>query len=158
MADKLELKEVLALVDTGSSSIWDELSEDQQKALKKDFFILNRYISNVKSNNKDAVEYFLLATNEYYNKHWNILQKHPQLLWQLLCMCSHDSKEIFYHEWIGSKKSGPSNKIYKFLESIYPARKLDELEMMASMMSYDDAKELARSYGYDDKQISKMLK
>ena len=103
------------------------MDDDQRKALKSVFYILNRYISNVKGQSRDKQEHFVLAVNEYFNKHWNTLQKHPKLLWQLLCMCNYDKTSVFYHEWIGYKKKAGDTKKLKFLMEMYPARKVEEL-------------------------------
>jgi hypothetical protein len=158
MSEKIELKEKLAAVDLGARSFWDDINDEQRKALKSELYILNRYISNVKTANRDTKEHFVLAVNEYFNKHWNTLQKHPKLLWLLLCMCGHDSKDIFFHEWIGFKKKKGDTKAAKFLMEIYPNRKQDEVEILAQLMDTKELKTLARSHGYDDKQIEKMFK
>ena len=63
MNDKVELKEKLAAVDMNMKGLWDELTEDQQKSLKNEFFLLNRYISNVKTSNSELHEHFLLTVN-----------------------------------------------------------------------------------------------
>jgi hypothetical protein len=158
MTEKIELKEKLAAVDMGARTFWDELNETQQADLKKEFFLLNRYVSSVKTSNSELQEHFILTVNEYFNKNWNDLQSHPKLLWQLLCLCSHESRKLFFHEWIGYKKKKGSNKITKFLLEIYPNKKLDEIELLASLSTDKECKELARLHGYEDKQIEKMFK
>jgi len=156
MSQKIELKEKLAAVDMNGKSLWDEMDADQQKALKSELFILNRYISNAQGS-REVQEHFVLTVNEYFNKHWNTLQKHPKLLWQLLCMCGHESQKIFFHQWIGFKKKQGNNKIGKFLLEVYPNRKQDEIDMLAVMMTTAEAKKLAQAHGYEDKQIAKMF-
>jgi hypothetical protein len=159
MSEKIELKEKLAAVDLNVKSLWDDINADQKKALKSEFFILNRYISNVKINDRNIQEHYLLTVNEYFNKHWNVLQKHPKLLWQLLCMCSHESKKIFYHEWIGFKRKKNSNsKIYKFLLDVHPTKKIDELELLAALTTEKECIEQAKLFGYSDKQIKDYFK
>jgi hypothetical protein len=162
MSDKIELKEKLAAVDLGAKEFWTELTDEQRKALKNEFFILNRYVSNVKGQSRELQEHFVLTVNEFFNKNWNVLQKHPQLLWQLLCMCGHESRKIFFHEWIGYKKKasskGDASKIINFLMDIYPAKKKDEVEMLAELTDMKEIKKLAQAHGYDDKQITKMFK
>lgn len=157
MSEKIELKEKLAAVDLNYKDLWDEINDDQKKSLKQELFILNRYISNVKNNDRNIQEHFVLTVNEYFNKHWNTLQKHPKLLWQLLCMCSHESRQVFFHQWMGFKKKEGTNKIEKFLLELYPNKKDDEIELLASMITKDEAKKLAQAHGYDDKQIAKMF-
>jgi hypothetical protein len=158
MSDKIELKEKIAFVDMNLRSAWDEMTDDQRKSLKSEYFILNRYISNVKSNKRDIQEHFVLTVNEYFNKHWNLLQKHPKLLWLLLCMCNYNGETTFYHEWIGFKRKTGGNKRTKFLEELYPNRKKDEIELLAAISTDKDIKELARKYGMDEATIAKKLK
>jgi hypothetical protein len=159
MSDKIELKEKIAFVDMNVRAAWDEMTDEQRKSLKSEYFILNRYISNAKDNNRDIQEHFVLTVNEYFNKNWNDLQKHPKLLWLLLCMCSWNGEKTFFHEWIGNKKkSSGGGKKLKFLEEIYPNRKRDELEMLAELSTDKEIKDLARKHGLDEATIAKKLK
>lgn len=158
MSDKIELKEKIAFVDLNVRAAWDEMTPEQQKSLKSEYFILNRYISNVKGQSRELQEHFVLTVNEYFNKHWNDLQKHPKLLWLLLCMCSYNGEKTFFHEWLGNKKKAGSGKKMKFLEEIYPSRKRDELELLAQLSTDNDLKELARKHGMDEATIAKKLK
>jgi hypothetical protein len=159
MSDKIELKEKLAFVDMNLRTAWDEMTDDQRKALKNEYYILNRYISNVQGQSREVQEHFVLTVNEYFNKHWNELQKHPKLLWLLLCMCSYNGEKVFFHQWLGNKKrTGNGNKKIKFLEEFYPDLKNDELEVMAAITTDKELKDLARRYGQDEATIAKKLK
>jgi hypothetical protein len=158
MSDKIELKEKIAFVDLNVRAAWDEMTPEQQKSLKSEYFILNRYISNVKGQSRELQEHFVLTVNEYFNKHWNDLQKHPKLMWLLLCMCSYNGEKTFFHEWLGNKKKAGGGKKIKFLEEIYPSRKRDELELLAQLSTDKDLKELARKHGMDEATIAKKLK
>jgi len=156
MSEKIELKEKLAAVDNNIKDLWDAMDADQQKSLKQELFILNRYISNVKGQNREIQEHFILTVNEYFNKYCVDLQKHPKLLWYLLCMCGHESKKVFFHEWIGFKKKKDNKKI-RFLEQAYPDKKTDEIELLAEMSTTAELKSLAEDMGYSKEEISKML-
>jgi hypothetical protein len=159
MSDKIELKEKLAFVDMNLRTAWDEMTDDQRKALKNEYYILNRYISNVQGQSREVQEHFVLTVNEYFNKNWNELQKHPKLLWLLLCMCSYNGEKVFFHQWLGNKKrTGNGNKKIKFLEEFYPNLKNDELELMAEISTDKELKDLARKYGQDEATIAKKLK
>jgi len=159
MSDKIELKEKIAFVDLNVRAAWDEMTPEQQKSLKSELFILNRYISSAQDQKREIQEHFVLTVNEYFNKNWNDLQKHPKLLWLLLCMCSWNGEKTFYHNWIGAKKkTGTGGKKLKFLEEIYPNRKLDELEMLADLASDKEIKDLARQHGMDEATIAKKFK
>ncbi|NBP56495.1 hypothetical protein EBU71_08180 [bacterium] len=157
MSEKIELKDKLAAIDLGAKNLWDDINDEQRKALKSELFILNRYISNVKGQSREVQEHFVLTVNEYYNKHWNTLQKHPKLLWQLLCMCSHESRKLFFHEWLSFKRKKTETKKVKFLSDIYPNRKQDELELLAEIMTTKELKDLAFEHGYEDKEIEKLF-
>ena len=108
--------DMIPAVDLGLKDLWDAATEEGRKEIKGDFWNLNRYISNVKSSNRELQEHFVLTTNEYYNKNWNEIQKHPKLVWQTLCMCSHESKKTYFHEWIPLKKQ--KNKKEEFLAEV----------------------------------------
>ena len=156
MSEKIPLKELITAVDQNVRELWDLIDDDQRKAMKKEFFILNRFISNVKSG-RETQEHFVLTVNEFFNKNWNDLQQHPKLLWRLLCLCSHESGKTFYHEWIKlERKAQEGGKKMKFLQMIHPAYKLDDLSLLASMYTDKEIKQLAKDYGWDDKQIKEL--
>jgi hypothetical protein len=152
---KLALKDILEAVDQGGRDLWDLFDEEQRKDVK--FFLLNRYVSSVRTSNREVQEHFVLATNEYFNKHWNLLYKHPKLLWQLLCCCGYENKQAYFHEWIGNKKKAGEGKKLKLLQEMYPSRKMDELEMLADMMTTKELKHLAQEQCWDDKKIDKFF-
>ena len=44
--NKLPIKDILAAVDKGALTVWDELSDEERKQVS--FYLLNRYVSSVK--------------------------------------------------------------------------------------------------------------
>ncbi len=145
-------KDMIPAVDLGLMDLWDAVTEEGRKEIKGDFWNLNRYISNVKSNNKELQELFLLTTNEFYNKHWNDIQKHPKLVWQTLCMCSHESKKTQFHEWIPLKKQ--KNKKVEFLSELFPNMKIADVETLATVTTDKEIKEYCATLGWDKKQVN----
>jgi hypothetical protein len=159
VSEKVELKEKLSAVDQNMHELWDAMDAEQQKALKNEFFILNRYVSSVANTTREIQEHYILTVNEYFNKNWNELQKHPKLMWMLLCMCGFDGKKVFWHEWIGYKrKAGTNSKKVKFLAELMPNRKMDEVELISKLSTDKEVKELARKHGMDEATIAKKLK
>jgi hypothetical protein len=170
VSEKVELSEKLAAVDENVRELWDAMDAEQQKSLKNEFFILNRYISNVgtpreswqkgkKNPTQEEKEHYVIKVNEHFNKHWNLLQKHPKLLWILLCMCSYDGQTRYFHEWVGhKKKTGSNSKKTKFLAELYPSKKMDEIEMLSELTTDKEMKEIARKHGMDEATIAKKLK
>lgn len=159
MSVKVELKEKMQAIDANVKELWDAMDDVQQKHLVGEFFILNRYISNVKSNDREIQEHFVLSVNEYYNKNWNDIQKHPKLLWLLLCNCNYDGKRLFYHEWIGNKKKiGGNARKVNFLANLYPNKKMDDIELMATLTPDAELKDVSRSMGYSESEIKAQFK
>lgn len=149
-------KDIIPCVDLNQKGLWDAVDEDARKELKADLFNLNRYISGVKNVNTERQAHFVLTVNEFYNKHFFTLQKHPKLLWMLLCMCNYDGKTTFFHEYIPHKR--PTTKRIDFLASIYTAHKITDIELLAELITNDELKELALNHGVDDETIKKLLK
>ena len=145
---KLPLKDILAAIDMGGKSVWDELSEDEQKQVS--FWLMNRYVSSVKGN-REKQELAVFKTNEYYNKNYMEVSKHLKLQWQLLCQSGNTGK-IEFHQWIGHKKKGQSNSnSIKFLQQLFPNMKQDEIELLAGISTKKELKELAEEHGIEVK-------
>lgn len=148
MTNKLPIKDILAAIDMDAKSVWKELSDDEKKQVS--FWLLNRYVSSVKGN-REKQELAIFKTNEYYNKNYMEVSKHPQLQWQLLCMSGATGK-IEYHPWIGHKKKTSDNsKGIKLIEQIYPNMKQDEVELLARISTTKELKKLAEEHGIDTK-------
>lgn len=152
MTNKLPIKDILAAIDMGAKSVWKELTNDERKQVS--FWLLNRYASSV-TGNREKQELAVFKTNEYYNKNFNEIgigqTGHPQLMWQLLCMCGSTGK-IEFHPWIGHKKKGESNsKAIKLLEEIYPNMKSDEVELLARLSTKKELQQLAEEHNIDVK-------
>jgi hypothetical protein len=145
-------KEIIPAVDMGMKELWDAAGEDGQKEMKLDFWNLNRYISNVKSTNRELQEHFVLTVNEFYNKNWAVIQKHPKLVWQTLCMCSHESKKTYFHEYIPLKTV--KNKKVEFLGKLFPTMKWSDLETLAVVNTDKEIKQYCEGLGWDKKEIN----
>jgi len=146
---KLPIKDVLAAIDMGAKNVWDELSDEERKAVG--FWLLNRYVSSVKGS-REKQELAIFKTNEYYNKNWNELgMKHPKLQWQLICQAG-NTKKIEFHQWIGfKKKTGGNGNGVKLLQKIYPNMKEDEIELLANLSTKKELKQLAEEHDIDVK-------
>jgi hypothetical protein len=146
---KLKLNEILAAVDMNAKEVWDDLSQEQRKSIV--FFTLNRYISSIQGSREEK-EHFVLLANERFNKNlFLFLNKHPKLLWQLACSCGHESKKVFFHQWLKLTKS--KDKKVDFLGELFPNMKQADLETMAKVTTTKEIKEYCESLGWDKKQI-----
>ena len=145
-------KDMIPAVDMGIKELWDAATDEGKKEIKLDFWNLNRYISNVKTNNRELQEHYVLTVNEFYNKNWNEIQKHPKLVWMTLAMCGHESKKTYFHEWIPLKRQ--KNKKEEFLANLFPDMKYQDIETMAKITSDKEIKEYCERLGWDKKQIN----
>ena len=145
-------KDMIPAVDMGLKDLWEAAGDEGQKEIKGDFWTLNRYISTVKSSNRELQEHFVLTVNEYYNKNWALIQKHPKLVWQTLCLASHESKKTYFHEWIPLKKQ--KNKKEEFLAELFPNMKMSDIVALAQITSDKEIKAHCESLGWDKKQVN----
>ena len=147
---RLPIKDILAAVDMGAKSVWDELDNEERKQVS--FWLSNRYVSSVNGNREDQ-ELAIFKTNEYYNKDYMVVSKHSKLMWQLLCQAGNTGK-IQFHQWIGFKKksSKTNDDGVKLLSRIYPNMKLDEVENLVSISTTKELKELAEEHGIESKK------
>lgn len=145
---KLDIKRELRAVDTKDYNFYKNLSDDERKAFSP--YILMRYTSNVQGD-YDIQEWFLEKTNDYVNKnHWLLSKNHKELLWKLFAATGAGIPT--YHPYLAAGKKEKAHKIEKLLVEIYPSRKLEDIKLLASMMSKEDCEELFDKMGFDKKQ------
>ena len=145
----------MAQLDTKNRDFVDELTDEERKKFSS--FLMMKYSANVEGSS-ELQEWYLRASNERVNANFFDLGKHPKLQW-LLCTTVSPGMGRQRHYWFASKKKegGASNKIIKFLANLYPHMKQDELELLASINTEKEIKELARSLGMPDSEIKKEL-
>jgi hypothetical protein len=148
MTAKLDIKRELAAVDLKDYDFYSNLTDEEKKAFSP--YILMRYTSNCQDE-KSIQEWFLEMTNEYVNKHhWALSKNHKGLLWKLFSATGVGVKT--YHPYLKAGTKEKANKIEKLLCEIYPATKMSDIKLMASMMDDADKKELFDKMGFDKKQ------
>ena len=145
-------KEIIPSVDQGLKELWDAAGDEGQKEIKGDLWNLLRYISSVSNNNRDIQEHFVLTVNEFYNKNWASISKHPKLQWFTLCMCAHESRKTQFHEWIPLKRD--HDKKTKLLLELYPNMKMSDIETLSSITTKEEIKKHCESLGWDKKEIN----
>ncbi len=148
---KLPLNEVFMAMDMDAKGAYDEWSDEERKELN--FWLLNRYASSI-AGSRDAKEWAVVSTNEYYNKNWNILgTRHPKLQWQLLCATHNASRKSRQHVWQGLKQKGGDVKVVKWLKDMFPNMKEDEVNLLATISTKQELKQYAEDHGLDKKDV-----
>jgi hypothetical protein len=144
----LDIKRELKAVDTKDYNFYDNLTDEEKKSFSP--FVLMRYTASVQGD-YDVQSHFLEMTNECVNKnHWELSKNHKALLWKLFAVTGVGVSA--YHPYLAAGKKEKANKIEKLLCEIYPARKMEDIKLMASMMDKKDKEELFDKMGFDKKQ------
>lgn len=147
-------KDMIPAADQGIKELWDAAGPEGQKEIKGDLWNLVRYMSVVKSNNRELQEHYLLTVNEFFNKNWLAIQGHPKLQWMLLCLCSYNGKDTFFHEWVPLKRT--KNRKEEVLSNFFPTMKISDIETLAIITTEQEIKEYAKGLGWDKKQINEL--
>lgn len=148
MAAKLDIKRELKSLDNKDYEFYNNLTDEERKAFSP--YVLMRYASNVQGD-RDIQEWFLERTNEYVNKnHWDLSKNHKGLLWKLFAATG--AGIPCYHPYLAGSKKEKANKIEKLLSEIYPAMKLEDIKLMAKLMTQDQKNDLLDKMGFDKKQ------
>lgn len=155
MSDKLSIRSEMSAIDHKDRNFYDNLTDDERKKISP--YLIMRYSSCV-DGSSDLQEWYLCATNERVNKHFFDISssKHKKLQW-LMCTTASPNMGSHRHYWLSSKKKESNNKAVKFLQSLYPTAKADEIELLARLNNRDDLKDLARKYGWDEQRIKAEL-
>lgn len=148
--------DIMPSVDAGFKELWDAegVDDNGRKEITGDLWNLVRFISSVSIDDRETQEHFLLTVNEFYNKNWNTIRKHPKLQWQSLCACAHESKKQFYHEYIPLKKQ--KDKKTEFLATLFPNMKMADVETLSAINTNKDIKVYCESLGWDKKAINEI--
>lgn len=147
-APKLDIKRELKAVDSREYDFYENLTDEEKKAFSP--YILMRYTSSVQGD-RDLQEWFVEQTNELVNKdHWVLSKNHKGLLWKLFAGIG--AGLPIYHPYLAAGKKQKVNKIEKLLAEIHPSMKMEDIKILASMMSKQDIEELFDSMGFDKKQ------
>jgi hypothetical protein len=143
---ELELPVVLKAIDQKNYNFYDALTDKQKKEFTA--FVMMRFISNAPGD-RDIQEWFVEMTNECVNKNYWSISKHAGLTWKL---CTAVGTGIpTFHKYLPTKKI-ELDKFENLLGELYPAMKLDDLKMLASMMDDNDREELFDKMGFDKNQ------
>ena len=145
---ELELSRVLSAIDTKNYEFYDTLSTVELKEFSP--YILLRFVSNVDSNDSDLQEWFIERTNELVNKNYFSLGKdNEKLLWQLYAATGTGYKT--YHPYLPALKK-EFNKIEKLLAELHPSYKIEDVKLLASLMTDTEKGELLDDMGFDKNQ------
>ena len=143
----------MAAFDRKDRAYYDKFTDEQRKSFST--YLMLKYGANV-SGSVDLQAYYLMATNERVNKHFFEINKHTKLQW-LCCTTVSPQMGNQFHYWLKAKKKEGDNKSQKFLAKLYPNMKSDEIDLLVKINDKRDLAALAKSIGWEDKDIKKEI-
>jgi hypothetical protein len=154
MTDKLNIANEMRAFDSKDRQFYADLTDEERKKFSN--YLMIRWGSSVQGST-ELQQYYLLSCNENLNKHFFDLAKYPELQWLSATTVS-PGMGNFTHDWIKQKKrDSTDNKTVKFLRHFYPDYRVDELELLASINTKEDLKQLAKKHGWSNEMIKKEL-
>lgn len=148
----LDINNEMKAFDSKDRDFYDRLTDDERK--KFSTFMMLKWGGNVEGS-PELKEWYIRAHNERVNLNFFDLGKHPKLQW-LLCTTVSPGMGNKRHYWIKSQKND-SRRSRRFVESQFPHLKDDEVELLLSLNSDDQFKDMARDLGWDEKRIKDEL-
>jgi len=144
----LDLFEVLAALDKKDYAYYDRLTEEQQKKFVP--FMMTHWMSAIKGS-EGLSRYYIMSVNEYANKYLfnENIQKHPKLVWMMLCASSPGVGKQF-HQWIPhisssvSKLKSPAKvkDIKEYFAKVYPNSDSSTLQEFAEEFVRDNKRKI----------------
>lgn len=154
MSEKLLIQNEMKVFDKKDRTFYRELTDEERKKFSN--YLMIRWGSCV-SGSTDLQEFYIISTNLRLNTNFFAVNKHPELQWLMATTVS-PGIGTFRHNWIAPKKrEGSDNKTVKFLSKVYPHYKLEDIELLASLTSSAELKQLAKDMGMTPEQIKKEL-
>lgn len=148
MSDKLNINNEMRQLDRKNRNFYDELTDEERKKFSN--YLMIRWSSDVETDDPRIAAYYLMSCNENLNKNFFDINKHPKLQW-LCATAVSPNIGIFKHKWVKPKpKEKGSNAIKKQLLELYPNLKMDEIDMLCTMTTERDLKQLMRDHGNSD--------
>jgi len=149
MSDKLNIANEMRQFDRKNRDFYNELSVEERKKFSN--FLMLRWGSAVEGS-RELQEFYVIALNERFNKHFFTLSRHPALQWLCATTVS-PNMGTPRHTWIAPKKKEPgASGIRKQLAELYPHLKDDDIAVLASITTKKEIDEHVKLLGQDVKK------
>jgi hypothetical protein len=144
-----DLFDAIAAIDKKDYGYYSRLTPEQQKKFVP--FMMAHWISSIKSNNSDLARYYVMSVNENVNTHLfnENVQKHPELMWLMLCSASPGIGKQF-HQWIPHikervaklKEHAKLKDMKDYYKKIYPNANDDSITEISEAFIEQNAKKM----------------
>ena len=149
MSDKLNIANEMQQFDRKDRNFYKDLTDEERKKFSN--YLMIRWGSSVEGS-RELQEFYVIALNERFNKHFFTLSRHPELQWLCATTVSPDMGTP-RHTWIAPKKKEPgASGIRKQLAELYPHLKDDDIAVLASITTKKEIDEHLKLLGQDTKK------
>jgi hypothetical protein len=149
MSDKLNIANEMRQFDRKNRNFYNELTDEERKKFSN--YLMIRWGSAVEGS-RELQEFYVIALNERFNKHFFALSRHPGLQWLCATTVS-PNMGTPRHTWIAPKKKEPgASGIRKQLAELYPHLKDDDIAVLASITTKKEIDEHLKLLGQDVKK------
>ena len=149
MSDKLNIANEMSVLDRKDRTFYDSLTDEERKKFSN--YLMIRWASSVQGS-RELQEFYLIATNERFNKHFFEINRHPRLQW-LCATAISPGLGTHRHQWIAPRKKEPgASGIRKQLAERYPHLKDDELDLMCQLTTNKDIDDYLKAAGQETKK------
>jgi hypothetical protein len=134
----------MKMFDQKVRAFYDDLTDEERKKFSN--YLMIRWGSSVQGS-RELQEFYVIATNERFNKHFFDLGRHPKLQWLLATTVS-PGMGSQRHQWIAPKKKEPgANSLKKQLAELFPEYKDDEIDVLAAITTKKDLDAYIKLHG-----------
>ena len=148
MSDKLNIANEMRQLDRKNRNFYRDLTDEERKKFSN--YLMIRWASCVEGS-QEMQEFYLISTNERFNKHFFNINKHPELQWLCATTVSPDMGTP-RHNWISlKKKEAGASSIKKQLAELFPLYKDDEIALLAQLTTKKELDQHIRDHGRDTK-------
>lgn len=154
-----DLFEALSAIDNKDYGYYDRLTDEQKQKFNP--FMLIKWITYIKGKT-DAQQYYVLANNEFANKHMfnEIVGKHPKLQWLMLCSASPKLGKQF-RQWIPQiservsklKDNAKQSDMREYYGKIYPKADKELVDEIATLYVLEHKKKLYLAQKFPEMKI-----
>lgn len=155
-----DLFQALDALDRKDYNYLDKLTEEQQKKFVP--YMMTHWMSTVKADG-GIQGYYVMSTEYHANKYLfnEHVQKHPKLVWQMLCASSPGVGKKF-HQWIphlsskvATLKETPKLKDVKdYYTKIYPKASPSDIDMLAEVFIEEHKKKVYLAKRFPELKLS----
>ena len=151
MSDKLNIANEMRQFDCKNRNFYNELTDEERKKFSN--YLMIRWGSAVEGS-RELQEFYVIALNERFNKHFFALSKHPGLQWLCATTVS-PGMGTHRHQWISPKKkdenSANAGTKKKQLMTIFPNLKGSDVDVLSKLLSQKEIDTYFKNSGKESK-------